>query len=246
MLVNTFPHKTYFKLCRAFQNWTLWGLRKQSGDCLDGFPLCSLFKYRAFILLIRKLSSAVPDVRVLLQLITIKSSLSQRRSWRKTWADWALRILLLPWYMIIIRYHLIMRVAIWYKRWIDWASWRGCLHPAGKRQGTERVGKGMALSGWQGASQEAAPGRLQASAASACCPGLSCAGDWCAWPCAIPCSTWPWRAEPSPVSPNKSKSLPLPGRKWVQALKMTVAGHSSFVERSFDVQLSLCPIKKQG
>lgn len=70
------------------------------------------------------------------------------------------------------RYLMITWVAKWCKRWIDWPSWRGCLHPAGKWQGTEWVGKGMALSGWQGASWETAPGRLQASTASARRPVL--------------------------------------------------------------------------
>lgn len=144
------------------------------------------------------------------------------------------------------RYLMVTWVAKWCKGWIDWPSWRGCLHPAGKRQGTEWVGKGMAQSGWQGATWKAASGCLQASTASACHPGLTCAGEWSARLCIILCSTWPWRAELSPVSPNESKSLALPGRKRVQALKTTVAGHPSFVERSFDVQLSLCPIKKQG
>lgn len=63
-------------------------------------------------------------------------------------------------------------------------------------------------------------------------------------------STWPWRAELSPVSLNKRKCLTLPGRKWVQALRTRVEGHSSFVEGalmcSYDAQLSVCPIKKQG
>ena len=137
-------------------------------------------------------------------------------------------------------------VAKWCERWIDWASWRGSLHPAGRRQGTERVGKGMALSGWQGTSWEVVPGCLQASTAAAHHSRLSCAADWHAPLCAVPCSTWPWRAEPSPVSPDESTSLALPGRKWVQALKTIVAGHSSFTEWGFDAQLSLCPIKKQG
>lgn len=115
------------------------------------------------------------------------------------------------------QYLMITWVAKWCKRWIDWASWKGCLHPAGKWQGTEWVGKGMALSGWQGASWDTAPGRLQASTTSARRPGLSCAGDRRAQLCTVPCSAEPWRAEPSPVLPNESKSLAPPGRKWVQA-----------------------------
>lgn len=74
----------------------------------------------------------------------------------------------------------------------------------------------------------------------------SCAGDMPAL--CHPMSIWPWRAEP--VSLNKRKCLTLPGRKWVQALRTRAAGHSSFVEGvlmcTCDVQLSLCPSKRQG
>lgn len=139
------------------------------------------------------------------------------------------------------RYLMITRVSKWCKRWIDWASWKGCLDPTGKRQGTEWVGKGMALS-------ERGPAKRLPQVTFKHQPLLLIILGRKLMRLALhrPMHTWLRRAELSPVLPNKSKLLVLPGRKWVQALKKTVAGHSPFMERSFDVQLSLCPIKKQG